>query len=269
LWFLQRATEEADAFSQLQDRLQEEETLVRNGGVTTGQILDNLERVKIVAVPLLPTTTNISNSNSNPSTSSLSQENDHESSLSSSSTTTTATTIIDTTDLEQQQQQQIWVVPYNTSDSSATTVGVMSDVKECCICMSEFIIKTEDSLCNHESNNKNNNDKTDNMIETSSDRDGVVNNNNDSCNVRDCMDNGDYSGDISTCVKKEPTIVRTKCGHVFHHECLRSWVGGKWTLNTNNSNENNNNQDCWRQRKARKIYCPLCREDLRPSNDTI
>ena len=256
LWFLQRATEEADAFSQLQDRLQEEETLVRNGGVTTGQILDNLERVKIVAVPLVPTTTNISNSNSNPSTSSLSQENDHESSLSSSSTTATTTTIIiDTTDLEQQQQQQIWVVPYNTSDSSATTVGVMSDVKECCICMSEFIIKTEDSLCNHESNNKNNNDRTDNMIETSADRDGVVNNNS--------------SGDIPTCVKKEPTIVRTKCGHVFHHECLRSWVGGKWTLNTNNSNENNNNQDCWRQRKARKIYCPLCREDLRPSNDTI
>jgi hypothetical protein len=51
LWFLRRATAEAEAFAQLQDRLQEEEALVSNGGVTAGEILDSLENVKLVSRP--------------------------------------------------------------------------------------------------------------------------------------------------------------------------------------------------------------------------
>jgi len=49
LWFLRRATAEAEAFAQLQDRLQEEEALLSNGGVTAGEILDSLENVKLVS----------------------------------------------------------------------------------------------------------------------------------------------------------------------------------------------------------------------------
>lgn len=65
----------------------------------------------------------------------------------------------------------------------------------------------------------------------------------------------------------ENAIVRTRCGHLFHRECLKGWVGGMWTANVHNNNNNNNSGDNsdWRKRRARQIHCPLCREDLRPA----
>jgi preprotein translocase subunit YajC len=50
LWFLRRATAEAEAFAHLQERMQEEENILNNGGITAGEIMDSLEKVKLVAV---------------------------------------------------------------------------------------------------------------------------------------------------------------------------------------------------------------------------
>jgi hypothetical protein len=52
----------------------------------------------------------------------------------------------------------------------------------------------------------------------------------------------------------DDTIVRTKCGHVFHTACLGNWIGGRWDPH----GEAN-------RRRARRTCCPLCREDLQPA----
>eukprot|EP00980_Cylindrotheca_fusiformis_P028703 scaffold22638_cov138-Cylindrotheca_fusiformis.AAC.15 len=49
LWFLRRATAEAQAFAHLQDRLHEEETLLGNGGITASEIVESLEKVKLMS----------------------------------------------------------------------------------------------------------------------------------------------------------------------------------------------------------------------------
>jgi RING-type zinc-finger len=48
LWFLRRATADAEALAVLQDRLREEEQMLRNGGVTADEIMEQLETVKLV-----------------------------------------------------------------------------------------------------------------------------------------------------------------------------------------------------------------------------
>mmetsp|Transcript_15796 Transcript_15796/g.34329 ORF Transcript_15796/g.34329 Transcript_15796/m.34329 type:complete len:536 (-) Transcript_15796:1318-2925(-) len=35
------------------------------------------------------------------------------------------------------------------------------------------------------------------------------------------------------------SIVRTKCGHFFHRSCLAGWLGGRWTEGDSGSNRNN------------------------------
>lgn len=225
LWFLQRATAEADDFALLQDRLQEEEALLSNGGVTTGEILESLEAVKIV------------------SRTKKSKLIENESSTSS----------LSVGDIDPE-QQQLWIMPHSTTLNSSI-IGTKSDTKECCICMSEFHIQketdVEDGLI-EDNDNSNNKDK---------DRPEDNNNNH---NIGDCnSDDG-----LSAYLTKESIIVQTRCGHVFHHACLKGWVGGMWNITSNNnSNNSNGNEDSnqnWRRRKARKIFCPLCRKDLRP-----
>lgn len=49
LWIIRRASVEAEAFSQFQDRLEEEEALLHNGGLTAQEIMDSLEKVKLVS----------------------------------------------------------------------------------------------------------------------------------------------------------------------------------------------------------------------------
>ena len=56
----------------------------------------------------------------------------------------------------------------------------------------------------------------------------------------------------------EDVIVRTKCGHLFHKSCIGRWIGGNWNLD----------QSSGRRRKAKRKFCPLCREDLTPDLST-
>ncbi|KAL3920106.1 MAG: hypothetical protein SGILL_003428, partial [Bacillariaceae sp.] len=120
LWFLRRATAEAEAFAQLQERLQEEETLLSNGGVTTGEIMDSLENVKLVT--RTDATTVSSGNETNTDDKSKTDDNNY------------SDTVV---------EQEIWLLPYSATDAS---IGVKSDVKECCICMTDFPIQSEADL---------------------------------------------------------------------------------------------------------------------------
>jgi hypothetical protein len=192
LWFLRRATAEAEAFAQLQDRLQEEEALLSNGGVTASEILDSLENVKLVA----------------------------------------------RTQTDASGEKQVWLLPYSATDAS---IGMNSDVKECCICMSDFPVQPEADL-----------------------EDGLFEDNEDKLSKDPAMSSSSSSQESSSSNPiEERGIVRTRCGHIFHKECLSGWVGGRWQINPQQNNEDAGAQDR-RRRRARQTCCPLCREDLRP-----
>mmetsp|Transcript_7345 Transcript_7345/g.15719 ORF Transcript_7345/g.15719 Transcript_7345/m.15719 type:complete len:137 (-) Transcript_7345:91-501(-) len=87
------------------------------------------------------------------------------------------------------------------------------------------------------------------------------------------LDDSLEEGRCQDITKETSTIVRTKCGHIFQKECLKDWVGGCWSANINSSRSNNDTNNTngdgstpdWKIRKARQIHCPLCREDLRPT----
>ena len=175
LWFLRRATAEAEAFAQLEEHLREETALLNNGGVTAAEIVDSLESVKLV------------------------KRNSFD--------------------------DIVWLLPSSATNAS---IGRRSNVKECCICMSEFPIQDEADL-----------------------EDGLNDENAEASNSS--------SATTTTPIKG---IVRTRCGHVFHKECLGSWVGGRWQLNGATSAPSDEAADSPR-RRARQTCCPLCREDLR------
>ena len=65
---------------------------------------------------------------------------------------------------------------------------------------------------------------------------------------------------------EEDVMVRTKCGHVFHGKCLAGWIGGRWE--PNRQVEQGNTQASSPRRRARRTCCPLCREDLKPSEES-
>jgi preprotein translocase subunit YajC len=219
LWFLRRATAEAEAFAQLQDRLQEEEALLTNGGVTTGEIMDSLENVKLVSRSDVPTV-----------------KSD------------------DATNLPEEVDQEIWLLPYSATDAS---IGMKSDVKECCICMTDFPIHSEADL---EKGLFQEDNKIGGNIGQCS---GNINPALEASTNLDRSNNETPSVDLKECV-----IVRTRCGHVFHKECLYGWVGGRWQMNANaNASDSvDSTSPDRRRRRARQTCCPLCREDLRPSD---
>lgn len=191
LWFLRRATAEAEAFAQLQDRLQEEEVLLSNGGVTASEILDSLESVKLVS-------------------------RNHSDAADGDS--------------------QVWLLPDSATDAS---LGMNSDVKECCICMSDFSVQDGTDLESGISENEENPAK-------------------------------DPAGPSEESPPSEPVergIVRTRCGHIFHKDCLSGWVGGRWHIDPQAANNNEDGPQDRRRRRARQTCCPLCREDLRPASN--
>ena len=241
LWFLQRATADADAFSRLQDRLQEEDALLSNGGVTTGEILDSMEVVAIVARG--GKSDNSNNSSSNKYNGNKNEELDESE--------------------QQQQQQQCWVLPVDAAPNART--GTKCDTKECCICMTTFDVRILPG--DEVSSSSNPRDEALQHDHKVPDTDlgwkeiGHANSEKD--------DEGDGDDDEDSLQKElESVIVRTRCGHLFHKECLKSWVGEMWSASNNNSNNASyqTHQRDWRKRKARQIHCPLCREDLRPGD---
>lgn len=194
LWFLRRATAEAEAFAQLQDRLQEEEALLSNGGVTASEILDSLEKVKLVSRP----------------------------------------------QIDDSGENQVWLLPYSATDAS---IGMNSDVKECCICMSDFPVEDEADL-----------------------EDGLFDDSEEDSSKDPASSSSSLDSSPPITIGGERGIVRTRCGHIFHKECLAGWVGGRWQMNGQSNNEDAGAQDRSR-RRARQTCCPLCREDLRPASN--
>jgi hypothetical protein len=193
LWFLRRATAEAEAFAHLQDRLREEEALLNNGGITASAILDSLEKVKLVSRTLL--------------------------------------------DSSGARAIQVWLMPDSATNVSG---GTNSDIKECCICMTDFPVQEEADI-------ESGQDPTNSIDESPQDSSSP-----------------------------EQGMVRTPCGHIFHSECLYGWVGGRWQIDplandTTDSagagaGEEDRSQER-RRRRARQTCCPLCRKDLRPSGN--
>lgn len=190
LWFLRRATSEAEAFATLQDRLREDEAFLRLGGITVGEIIESLESVKLV-----------------------SRTNSH-----SSGTT----------------EKELWL---RSCSATSASPGTISDVKECCICMTDFPIELETDL-----------------------EEGIL----------------DEETSMSQQLLNSPSypyfdqgIVRTECGHIFHKQCLSGWLGGRWQINPNATNDSTGDEDRPEEimrRRAKQVCCPLCRKDLRPSS---
>lgn len=276
LWFLRRATAEAEAFAQLQDRLQEEEALLSNGGATVGDILDGLDSVKLVA-----RTSQLCNGcgNGNNSGSMIGTRNGEGPGEGPGTASSSYPS------LSSAEEDLVWLVPYSATDAS---IGMASNVKECCICMSEFPVHSEADLEGglfEENSGSRNTSRSNNRGGTGNGRrhDDTTttprgDNSDDDSDYEDddgpktSNRGGGDDDDASSNGKMETGIVRTRCGHVFHRECLAGWVGGRWQLHPNNSggsgggggNEETTHQDR-RRRKARQTGCPLCREDLRPS----
>lgn len=105
---------------------------------------------------------------------------------------------------------RVLIVPLQSDDPTSEAKDA-NGVKECCICMCDFVIAD---------------------LET---------------------------GDASSAENNQAeAIVRTqRCGHLFHKQCIASWVGGRW--------QNDEGADGSPRRRARRTTCPLCRQDLRTS----
>ena len=177
LWIIRRASAEAEAFSQFQERLEEEEALLNNGGITAQEIMDSLEKVKLVS----------------------------------------------------KSESGIILLPLSSPNVDVETNGRDgSSARECCICMTEFEVQYRGDIEAGQSY-QNPSVSTENVAS--------------------------YD---------ESIIVRTKCGHVFHGQCLAGWIGGRWEPNEANAGANSDRP----RRRARRTCCPLCREDLKPPRES-
>ena len=59
----------------------------------------------------------------------------------------------------------------------------------------------------------------------------------------------------------EKIVIRTKCGHLFHRDCLAGWLGRNWNI----ASQNQGDSSSLDARAIRRV-CPLCREDLIPES---
>jgi len=197
LWFLRQATADAEALAALHERLQDEDFFRQNdgGAVSADEILQQLEDVKLVRVDAGRQEI---------------QRNGGEQPL-----------------------QRVFVVPSDHDGADFSDAKDASDVKECCICMSEFQI----------------------TVDPHRDADDIETGGSGAISAGDVNvggENSDRDGNEA--------IVRTiSCGHLFHKHCIASWVGGRWQR-SNAVDESSPPP----RRRARRTTCPLCRNDLRP-----
>jgi hypothetical protein len=104
LWYLRQATADAEALAMLQERLQEEDFLFRNGGITADEVLGQLERVKFVGVA----------------------ETEDDGTGGSAAASAAA-------------PSRTFVVPWSSRDLAQAKDA--SGTKSCCICMSDFDVQ--------------------------------------------------------------------------------------------------------------------------------
>eukprot|EP00934_Nitzschia_sp_Nitz4_P001242 Nitzschia sp. Nitz4//scaffold166_size90379//77455//79140//NITZ4_005071-RA/size90379-processed-gene-0.48-mRNA-1//1//CDS//3329538238//1242//frame0 len=127
LWFLRRATAEAEAFSHLQDRMQEEDALLHNGGVTVGEIMDHMESVQLITkdkqvwIQKAPSSLSPLDTADTTPADSTSASTPHP----DDGTTHSATS--------------------STTDVNPNSMG-SCDIMECCICMNEFVVQPESDV---------------------------------------------------------------------------------------------------------------------------
>uniref|UniRef100_A0A7S4MF59 RING-type domain-containing protein n=1 Tax=Odontella aurita TaxID=265563 RepID=A0A7S4MF59_9STRA len=121
---------------------------------------------------------------------------------------------------------------------------------ECCICMSEFRVAEVFQAGDAEGEDGSAEDahEVDALLSVSHLVDNEVKDAAHNANDHHKSDNG--------------VIVRTKCGHLFHRECLGGWIGGRWMDEAGGEGDENRRRR--RRRKARRRCCPLCREDMAP-----
>jgi hypothetical protein len=113
-----------------------------------------------------------------------------------------------------------------------------NSVKECCICMSDFLIQENNGA-----------DGT-----TCVDIDVDIETGATSTTTNPALPQS--PGSVSVLPETDDAIVQTKkCGHLFHKRCIASWIGGQWQGATHDGDD--------AARRARRTTCPLCRNDLR------
>lgn len=138
---------------------------------------------------------------------------------------------------------EILLIPASYSEEQVSGERDGSNVKECCICMTEFDVQDEDDIESGISN-------------------GRASSSLSSQNRMLSPVTENVSTSLGHLGSGELSMVRTKCGHVFHRRCLAGWIGGRWEQNQQANDENRV------RRRARRTCCPLCREDLKPGNDS-
>lgn len=94
LWIIRRASAEAAAFSQFQERLEEEEAVLQNGALTAQEIIDSLEKVKLV----------------------------------------------------RSNQDEIILLPLLSAANGDGALVDGGNTRECCICMSEFVVQRQGDI---------------------------------------------------------------------------------------------------------------------------
>mmetsp|Transcript_25808 Transcript_25808/g.36175 ORF Transcript_25808/g.36175 Transcript_25808/m.36175 type:complete len:500 (-) Transcript_25808:2817-4316(-) len=213
LWILRQASEEMSAFSDLQDRIDEEGGILSSEGVNAQELMDSLDRVKLVSRT-------------------GSQED------------------VTSTD------EQLVCVPVSMESSTSQMSSLIS--KECCICMSEFEISKEGNTGHAlERPLENDNSSTERTRSSTSLAEEGFDQSDEERSLQSGSDSSDPVGNVCD---NDNTIVRTKCGHVFHQKCLAGWIGGRWEP----SQRGFNGGEVSGRRRARRTCCPLCRHDLKP-----
>jgi len=116
-------------------------------------------------------------------------------------------------------------------------------VKDCCICQDEFYVYDDDETYSAQTART--------ELDITSTPDSTLSEDNTSTSL---VQNSQPSG-----TPEKDIILQTKCGHLFHKECIEPWINGPWGESQNIRPLN---------RTAARRCCPLCRRDLGPSPST-